>query len=482
MTTITVFGRVLTANREERTITGLMLPFGEVGHTSAGKITAGAGAVRFPASPDSVHLNIEHDSIRPVGKGISFEEKEDGIHASFRVAKTTTGDDLLTEVEEGLRASLSVEVSNPVIRDGVLIGGDLTGCGAVVKPAFPSAAIYQMTAADCGGTTTEQKDETMGTLPENTAPGSVSGVTVPPVITAADIRQEVGNILHAAFNAGGANAMNAVMTAALADLTTDTGKLYVGDQQLGELWTARKAARPLIEAVGVKALTSLVQVGKKINRTFVVDDWAGGKVELPTATFTTSQVTWNAAAKAVAVDVAAELIEFGGEGVITELYAQALDSYITQTEDEFVAYLLAQATLVSAVTTSAVAVIDKGSEVLGDIGANMDFIVVAPNVMSFLRSVTSANAPWWLANQGAVDLRNRSLNMGGLTLVSNSSLAAGEILMGDSRAIDYREGRDIKFRALDVAHGGVDISFIKFRSQKVLDTGAVIKFTGVTGA
>lgn len=481
MGTIKIIGKTLTANREERTISGLLLPFGEVGYTSAGAITAAAGSVTLPADPGQVHLNLEHDSLRPVGKGVSFEEREDGIHASYRVANTTAGNDLLTEVEEGLRAHLSVEVSDPVITDGVLVGGVLTGTGAVVKPAFASAAIYQVTAADCG--TEEKKDNAMGNLPEDGASGTPVA-PVAPVITAGEGRKEVGKLLHAAYMTGGAQAMNQVMTAALADqlASGDAGKLYVRDQEIGEMWEARKNQRPLVEAIGVKPLTSLTVVGKAINRTVAVADWAGGKVELPTATFTTSSATWNAAAKAVAVDVAAELIEFGGEDVLAEFYEQAMDSYITQTEANLITYLLAQAGVADAVTTSALAAIEKAMTLLGDMGANASFIAVAPDVMAFLRGIKTADAPWWLAAQSSVDLKNRQIDLGGLTLVTNSALGTGDMLVGDKRAVDYRESRDIRFRALDVAHGGVDVSFIKFRAQKVTDTGAIIKFTGITGA
>ncbi len=367
-----------------------------------------------------------------------------------------------------------MEIAEPLIRNGNLMAGRLTGAGLVVRPAFNNA---QLTAADCG--TTPEKETPMETNSETLEAAEVSVVQAAPVLTAGAARAELGAITFEAFNAGGAPAINA----ALADLktTNDAGKAYIGDQELGELWTARVTQRPLVNAVGVKPLTSLIQTGTKKQRTFAVANWAGNKVELPTGVFTTSRETWTASAKAVAVDIAAELIEFGGEGVITELYSEAMDSYITQTEAELLTFLLSNSTAVTGLT-SAVAVIDKASETLGNIGANMDFIAVAPGVMASLRSITSANAPWWLASQGAVNLRDRSISLGGVTLTSNASLAAGTILVGDSRAVDYREGKDIKFRALDVAHGGIDVSFIKFRSQYVTDKGAVLKFTGVTGA
>src|SRR5690606_12614847 len=111
------------------------------------------GAVEIPEDPSTVILNVEHDRTRPVGRAVRIEETDTGIEASFRIAKTRAGDELLLEAEEGLRAAVSVELESPVIRAGRLLKGLLTGAGAVVKPAFASALLV---ACDCG----ETEDET----------------------------------------------------------------------------------------------------------------------------------------------------------------------------------------------------------------------------------------------------------------------------------------------------------------------------------
>lgn len=476
MTNIQASGELLTASVEDRTLTYKLLPFGEPGSTNVGKVIASKGSVTIPEDLSVLELNEEHNFQNQIGKFVRVEETDTHIEATVRIVNTSKGNDALVLAAEGLRTGISVEIANPVVRDGKLLAGNLTGAGLVVRPAFANA---RLTASDMGETILT-KEPTMENVSETLeATEAVSVVPAAPVLNAGSANTELGKLTFEAFNAGGATAINA----ALADLktTNDAGKAYIADQEVGELWTARQNQRPFVNAIGVKGLTSLVQTGTKKQRTFAVANWAGNKVELPTGVFTTSRETWTASAKAVAVDIAAELIEFGGEGVISELYEEAIDSYVVQTEAELISYVLSQATAVTG-QTSAIAAIDKASETLGNIGANMSFIAVAPNVMALLRSVTSANAPWWLASQGNVNLRDRSIDLGGVTLTSNPSLAAGTILVGDSRAVDYRESKDIKFKALDVAKGGVDISFIKFRSQKVTDAGAILKFTGITAA
>lgn len=472
MTSLQASGELLTASVEDRTLTYRLLPFGEAGSTNVGKIVASKGSVTLPSDPSTLELNEEHQFQKQIGKFVRVEEFDTHIEATVRIVNTSAGNDALVLASEGLRTGISVEIADPVIRDGKLLSGRLTGAGLVVRPAFSNA---RLTASDMGEIISE-KETNMETTPSVEATEVVSAPTQAAPIFAADSKTELGALTFEAFNRGGAPAINA----ALADqLTTDdAGKAYIQDQEVGELFEARKTARPFVNAIGVKPLTSLFVTGTKKQRTFAVADWAGNKTELPTGKYTTSRENWQATSKAVAVDIAAELIEFGGESVISELYAQAMDSYIEQTEDELRNFVAAGATVV-ATPLSAVEAIDRASETLGAIGARMDFILVSPDVMAELRAIKSADAPWWLAQNSSVDLRGRSVNLGGLVFESSADLPDNTILVGDSRAVDYRESKDIKFRALDLPHGGVDISFIKFLAKKITDSGAILKFTAV---
>src|SRR5690606_33044775 len=104
-----------------------------------GRVTASAGSLTLPESPSDLVANMEHDRTRPVARGVALDETDDGLTATLRVARTTAGDDLLVEAREGLRTGISVEIDDPVIKGGALVGGTLTGAGFVTEPAFPSA-------------------------------------------------------------------------------------------------------------------------------------------------------------------------------------------------------------------------------------------------------------------------------------------------------------------------------------------------------
>ncbi len=153
-------GGLLTASLEERILRYRLLPFGEPGSTNKGKILASSGSVEVPAEP--LPVNLEHDYTRPVGS-MEAEETPDGLEATVHVAKTRAGDDVLEEAAAGLRAGISVEIDNPVIRAGKLIAGKLSGAGLVVKPAYPSALLM---AADFGE---KDADEDEDDVPEEDA-------------------------------------------------------------------------------------------------------------------------------------------------------------------------------------------------------------------------------------------------------------------------------------------------------------------------
>ncbi len=487
MSNFELYGELLTASVDDRTLSYRLLPFGEEGSTSIGKVTASKGVITLPSDLKTLVVNEEHDFKKPIGRIVSIEETDLGLNATVSIARTSAGNDALELAASGLRSGISVEIANPVVRNGLLLGGNLTGAGLVVRSAFPSA---QLVASDCGDLTPTKENNMENISNENLE--AASAETAPVVSQGAPVlhagysnKVDLGAISFQAIKSGGARALEAALADQLT--TSDAGKAYLRDQEIGEVWEARKVERPLINAVTNKALTSLTLVGYKKNRTFAVADWAGNKVELPTGTFTTSQVTAQAAAKAVAVDVAMELVEFGNGDVISDLYEQAIESYAVQTEADFVAKVLDEATLVGGPVVpdqSLIGSFNNASNTLRGIGARADFVIVASNVWSALQSKTEASLPWWItaatANGGnGVNLSSGTGTLGGITFAVDDNLPSNAVLIGDKRAVTYYESKDFRYKALDVAHGGIDVSFIKFNATIVTDPGAILLFSNV---
>lgn len=138
----------LYADTSTRIVSGLLLPYGEIGQTNLGRFSIEAGSVTIPTDPSIVTLNVDHNREDPVGRATSLTETASGIFGAFQIAATDEGDTLLAEILDGTRSKLSAEVKNVIIRSRKAIGGSLFGAAVVVQGAFPSAALLAEFAPD----------------------------------------------------------------------------------------------------------------------------------------------------------------------------------------------------------------------------------------------------------------------------------------------------------------------------------------------
>ena len=191
MTDVSILAGTLVANREERTVTGLLLPYGEEGRTNLGRLTIDAGTITIPRDPIVIGLDVEHDREQPVGRALATRDTPEGIVATFKVADTPEGDRVLDEVDSGTRRSLSAEIADVVIRAGKAVAGRLFGAAVCETGAFPSAAIYAKdtpdeTPANVAG------DGKEGEMPEPTEAATLEAEAVT-VTTDATVVQSVSD-------------------------------------------------------------------------------------------------------------------------------------------------------------------------------------------------------------------------------------------------------------------------------------------------
>ena len=138
---IQIEGGEVLANLDDRTLTGLLLPFGEEGRTNVGRFTVMAGDIEIPSDPSVVSLNEDHDRFRPIGRASRLWVAPAGIMATFAIGRTPAGDAALADPT---RRCLSAEFKTG-IKNGRATGGILAAAAKVARGAFPSA---QVLAAD----------------------------------------------------------------------------------------------------------------------------------------------------------------------------------------------------------------------------------------------------------------------------------------------------------------------------------------------
>ena len=268
---ILTFSAELTANVEERTISGKIVPAGtgEVGNTSAGKVVFEKGAIALPEDPKTIKLLNQHDMKQPLGKATSFTVDEDGIYASFKISRSNRGTEALILAEEGLQSGLSVgvEVITAKNKAGVMhvSAAKLFEVSLVTEPAFKSAQVIDVAAEETPEVVEENTTESetaVENTPETVAAPAVEAAAVEaarPVVTATThVRERIAPITGAQYLEANIKAAlgddEARRTVRAADDSTSTNTGLTLPQHLNTFITDTFTGRPAFEAVTRQAL------------------------------------------------------------------------------------------------------------------------------------------------------------------------------------------------------------------------------------
>ena len=165
MTLIKFSTDIISASASKRELTGVIVPFGKVGHTNMGDVVFNEGSLSIG---EGIKLFTEHDMTRPIGKLKSYEETNTGIIGTFKIARTNAGDDALAEAQEGLRTGFSIgaTIDDYVTNNEnvVVNAATLREVSHVTFPAFGENAQITEVAASAD---TSQPTESEATIVSN---------------------------------------------------------------------------------------------------------------------------------------------------------------------------------------------------------------------------------------------------------------------------------------------------------------------------
>lgn len=390
MTDAQIYAGTLTANREDRTATGLLVPYGEQCSSNLGRFAVDSGAFTIPADLNGVGLNVEHERENAVGSVTALRDTDQGVVATFSFARTPEGDAALDDVLSGRRRSLSAEVANVMIRAGKAISGRIFGAALVKQGAFPSATLLAA-AVDTVETPTQPNEPTETTssvldeftdedgithkrtvttttrveidadgtekttitektvIEEPDAPANTEGepavAEAPSTMTAAKAAEkkqpdlgEVATLLASVRTAEGTAADT--LMAALTDIKiSGTGQLPVGGSAiqpawLGELWNGRAYQRKYMSLIRNGNITAIDEKGFVLTGTDdLVKPWAGNKTELPTGSAVTEPRSSVFQRWGWAADIAREYFDIpAGRPVIEAFLRRIAESYARATD------------------------------------------------------------------------------------------------------------------------------------------------------
>lgn len=496
-----------------RTITGRIAVYDVEGNPSSGRTKFAAGSI-VPRSPMSkVKLLIGHDQQNPVGYMVDFREDSAGITATFYVPEGPAGDKALAEAANHIRDGLSVGVM--VHRHEPLDGDLLTVTAAelyevslVAVPGYSDTLVTEVKAMF-----TPTKEEEMSQ--ENTAPEAVEAVEIENPVAGIRYSQETPEAsdpaptaLTAQINAapapvasqptgiqtvtaaadrliqGHAQGENlAAVTAALTDVIPahDAGGGALRKTWIGELFQASSVDRPMISLFGSpKPLTGLKVYGWKwdLEKLPKVGKYTSDKKQVPSNALATVPVEGEAQDFAAGWDIARKYFDLGDSAFIESILRMATDDYQRQTDLWFGQQVMAAATNAPDITSVLLA-LQKLPLKFAAIGAKMSGIQLGEAAYESLLKLSDSQVPWWLKNQGSLDLAQTKGVAASVRFEVNPGLEANQILAVDSRAASYYEhGKvPVKVQAIEVAKGGIDLSVHGYAGAIIHDPRAIIKAT-----
>lgn len=148
---LTFSSPIEAADASRRIISGVVVPFNKVGHTSVGPVIFESGSIQIKDAA-KIKLLAQHEPTNPIGRAIAFQTSADQITGSFKISASQKGQDYLVLASEDLIGGLSVGVdviASKPSKDGTLYVQQavLKEVSLVESPAFSQAVVTQVAAA-----------------------------------------------------------------------------------------------------------------------------------------------------------------------------------------------------------------------------------------------------------------------------------------------------------------------------------------------
>lgn len=489
---------VVAANAATREITGRVVTWGEQGFTSAGATIFEPRSIEFGRK---TKLLLEHERTRPIGTLKSYEITDEGVDATFHVAKTSAGEDALVEASTGLRDgfSVGVKVDSWDNQDGVMVikAAKLVEVSLVTDPAIDSARVASVAASE----STEQISESTDSENNNNegepvsdttvpapavAPEAVEAAAAPATVQAAqsapmyttpriDLNVSAGQFAKAqlAASRGDADARDLVAALSVATVAENTG--MVPPTYLRDVIGVIDSSRPFVDSIERAALptTGMKVFTPKLGAQAIVGLTAEGAEFASQDTAVTFQED--------------NVVKFAGAGVLDlelvdrsdpsflDLYIRELAASYAQKTDAYAATIAVDGSSVSESTTLYKAIALGIADAYNVTRSTPNKVMVAPSggyddidFANLLGAVDSTGRPLYAAAapQNANGLITQGSTRGtvaGLDLVvdpnyAGTTVGANKIAMVyPSNAMRFHESGTIQLRTNVVSNGQLEI-------------------------
>jgi len=272
----------IECNEDRREISGKIVPMGtgEIGNTNMGGVVFEAGSIEIN-DPSKIKLLSQHDVKKPVGRMITATVRPDGIYATFKLSRSTGGNDALIQAQEGLVSGLSVGaelIASKPSRDGhiVVSSARLKEVSLVTEPAFKSAQVLEIAAEEIiPAEPTQPESEPIveeTTQAEAPAVEAAAVEAARPTVAVTNVRERIAPISSAQYleanikAAMGDDESRRVIRAADDSTSTNTGLTL--PSHLNTFLTDTFSGRPAFNAVTRGSLAGITGMSFTIPRLY----------------------------------------------------------------------------------------------------------------------------------------------------------------------------------------------------------------------
>ena len=367
----------IECNEDRREISGKIVPMGtgEIGNTNMGGVVFEAGSIEID-DPSKIKLLSQHDMKKPVGRMVSATVRPDGIYATFKLSRSTGGNDALIQAQEGLVSGLSVGaevIASKPSRDGhiVVSSARLKEVSLVTEPAFKSAQVLEIAAEET--IPVEQTQPESEPIVEETTQAEAPAVEAaaveaarPTVVANLQVKERIAPITSAQYLDASIKAAmgddSARRTVLAADDSTSTNTGLTLPSHLNTFLTDTFSGRPSFDAVTRGSLAGIDGMSFTIPRLYTN---ASSANTAPTVAAVnegaaTSETGMTSAYDTISIqkysglnEVSFELIDRSSPAFMELLMAELRKSYEKATDNALIAAFTSSGTQATSVATTA---------------------------------------------------------------------------------------------------------------------------------
>jgi HK97 family phage prohead protease len=459
---------VLAADLVERTIEGVVVPYGETARIGGIEYRFAAGSLQRPRSTP---LLVDHDRTNPVGVLAELVDGETGALGRFRVDATPAGDTALVQAASGSRGSLSVGaelVDAQAGEDGVVDvhRAIVRETSLVAIGAFEGAAVTRVAAEadeDEPPPAPPAPDDEPDPDPDPPAPPAepeeVQAMDAPVIIAARDrapAELNAGELVQVIIRAqhGEPDARRYIEAALQESISTDVSGLLPPTFERTVIG-GKQVRRPLYNAFRSRPLPGVgLQVNKPAWTTRPDGAWAA---TVDDDAHSTKVVIGSQSASVIRWDWAGAIpwvvVQRSDPSIIDEIYAEAVQDFYVDVEAKIGGELTPAAPATSTTLGAAIAEFYVASG-----GKTPDVIIAAPDVWGELADAGLLTMP--VAGGSPSASSDLTMSYAGIPIVASGTLAAGSAVLATRRAVDARTTEPVRLTANAIGALNVELAVV----------------------